>query len=272
MTQVQNFKQNATVLDTETTNLSPELCEIVEVAGAKWDGSNWNAKGMLLGAYHGIPPEASAKNNISTRMIKDLPKFDQTIGTVKELLNWPHSKYFVAHNAAYDRAALTAAFTRMHGGSDAKICKDDSRWICTWRLSRRILVHDFADVQFGLNYLRYRLDLPVEDTIGVHRADQDTIVCAALLDKLIDISLDKGLLNENDDIGQQLVKMSWDYIPVTVWPLGKYRGQALSDVPNDYYVWALKNVSQLQEDQPGYDADLAESVRQVLEQRLLSCS
>lgn len=272
MTQIAIFKQNATVLDTETTNLSPDLCEIVEVAGAKWDGTRWVAKGLLLGAYHGIPPEASAKNNISSRMIKDLPKFDQNIGVIKDLLGWPHTRYFVAHNAEYDRAALTTAFTKMHGGSDAKICKDNARWICTWRLSRRILVHDFSDVQFGLNYLRYRLDLPVEDTIGVHRADQDTIVCAALLDRLIAIAIDNKMLDPNDDIGQQLVSMSWDHIPVKLWPIGKYRGQLLNDIPNDYYAWALKNVSQLQEDQPGYNADLSESVRQVLEQRLLACS
>lgn len=272
MNQVHVFKQNATVLDTETTNLYPELCEIVEIAGAKWANGNWHAKGMLLGAYHGIPPEASAKNNISNRMIKDLPKFDQNIRLVKEILGWPTTKYYVAHNAEYDRSALTASFTKMHGGTDAKICKDDNRWICTWRLSRRILVHDFADVQFGLSYLRYRLDLPIDDTVGVHRADQDTMVCAALLDRLIDVAINNRMLDPHSDVGEQLVRMSWDHIPVKNWPIGKYRGQPLSDIPNDYYVWALKNVSQLQDDQPGFDHDLAESVRQLLEQRLLSDS
>lgn len=272
MNQVDQFKQNAVVLDTETTNLQPELCEIVEVAGARWDGREWKAKGTLLGAYHGIPPEASAKNNISPRMISDLPKFDQNIRMVKEILGWPITRYYVAHNANYDRAALTAAFTRMHGGTDAKICKDDNRWICTWRLSKRILVHDFGDVQYGLSYLRYRLDLPVDDGVGVHRADQDTIVCAALLDRLIEIATTNRMLDLHDDVGAQLVRMSWDHIPVKNWPIGKYRGQPLCEIPNDYYAWALKNVSQLQEDQPGFDPDLSESIRQLLEQRLLTGS
>lgn len=272
MNQVHLFKQNATVLDTETTNLYPELCEIVEVAGARWAAGEWKARGVLLGAYHGIPPEASAKNNISNRMIADKPKFDQNIRLVKDILGWPDSRYYVAHNAAYDRAALVAAFTRMHGGTDIKICKDDARWICTWRLSKRIISHDFGDVQYGLSYLRYRFDLPVDDSIGVHRADQDTIVCAALLDLLIDIAISKHMLDPEDDVGEQLVRMSWDHIPVATWPLGKYKGQPLSDIPNDYYAWALKNVGQLQEDQPGFDSDLAESVRQLLEQRLLSGS
>lgn len=272
MSQIDQFKQDVTVLDTETTNLYPELCEIVEIAGAKWANGSWHARGTLLGAYHGIPPEASAKNNISSRMIHDRPKFDQNIKLVKEILGWPTTKYYIAHNAEYDRAALTSAFNRMHGGTDAKICKDDRRWICTWRLSRRILVHDFADVQFGLSYLRYRLDLEIEDTVGVHRADQDTIVCAALLDKLIEIAAANKMLDMRSNIGEQLVRMSWDHIPVHNWPIGKYKGQPLSLIPNDYYMWALKNVSQLQEGQSGFDSDLAESVRQLLEQRLLSGS
>lgn len=270
MSNIDIFRSSVTVLDTETTNLIPEQCEIVEIAAARWDGTEWISKGILLGAYHGIPPEASAKNNISNRMIEGKPKFDQNVKNVKNLLNWPESRYFVAHNAAYDRASLIAAFTKMHGGSDIKVTKDDSRWLCTWRLGKHVLSHTFGDVQYGLGYLRYYLDLNVPDDIGVHRADADALVCAKLLDRLIEIAVSNGQIDTDMDIGEQLNRLCWSHLDVKVWPFGKHRGKPLSELDNDYFAWALKNLPQLQEDNSGYDPDLAESVRLLLEKRLLA--
>lgn len=269
MSNINTFRSSVTVLDTETTNLIPEQCEIVEIAAARWQAGEWGSSGLLLGAYHGIPPEASAKNNISIRMIADKPKFDQNIKNVKSLLGWPETRYFVAHNAAYDRAVLVASFDRMHGGADIKITRDDSRWLCTWRLSKHILSHGFNDVQYGLSYLRYYLDLDVPDGTGVHRADADALVCAKLLDRLLSIAIDNGQIDENGDIGSQLNQLCWSHIETKIWPFGKHKGQPLADLDNDYYAWALKNLPQLQEGGSGYDPDLAESVRRLLEKRLL---
>jgi len=270
MSQTETFKRSITVIDTETTNLLPELCEIVEVAGATWNGNAWEASSMLLGAYDGIPPEASAKNNISSRMISGLPKFDRCVDQIKDVLGWDRSAYLIAHNAEYDRAALKTAFEKMHAGADVKRCLDQSRWICTWRLSKQVLIHDFNDAQYGLSYLRYRLDLPIPDSVGVHRADADTLVCAALLDRLIDVALENGQLDPDGDIGRQLNQLCWDHINIKTWPFGKHRGVPLVDIDNDYYTWALKTLPQLKEGDASFDADLSESVRRVLEQRLNS--
>ncbi len=272
MSNIDIFKQQSSVLDTETTNLYPELAEIVEVAGAYWQNGEWVADSMLLGAYNGIPPEASAKNNISNRMIANLSKFDQNIALVKLVLGWDTKKYFVAHNATYDRAALSASFKKMEDNSDLAQCDNDHRWICTYRLSKHIIDNEFNDMQYNLSYLRYKLDLPVPDSTAVHRASDDTLVCAALLDYLIELAVATGKIDSADDIGTQLVQLCWSHIPAKAWPLGKYKGQPLVDVPTDYYIWALKNVSQLQEGQSGYDYDLAESVRSVLETRVLENS
>jgi len=269
MSNIDKFRSTVTVLDTETTNLIPEQCEIVEIAAAKWHDGRWLSNGMLLGAYHGIPPEASAKNNISNRMIEGKPKFDQNIKNVKNILGWTDARYFVAHNAAYDRASLVAAFTRMHGGSDIKLVTDDSRWLCTWRLSKQILSHGFNDVQYGLGYLRYYLDLDVPDDIGVHRADADALVCAKLLDRLVELAISNGQIDPGLDIGEQLNRLCWTHIETKIWPFGKHKGRLLSDLDNDYYAWALKNLPQLQEDGSSYDPDLSESVRRLLEKRLL---
>lgn len=270
MSHIEEFKRNITVIDTETTNLYPDRCEIVELAGTKWNGTGWETSSMLLGAYQGIPPEASAKNNISQRMIENLPKFDQASRAAKAIIGWPNTGWYIAHNAAYDRAALKTTFAKMESAADIKLCDDDSRWICTWRLSKRLLGHEFADVEYGLSYLRYRLDLPVPDDTEVHRAGADTLVCATLLDVLIDIGIRHGDIDPSIDLGTQLVSLSWDHLTVATWPFGKHKGLPLANLDNDYYAWALKNVSSLNENDPAYDRDLAESVRVVLEKRLFN--
>jgi DNA polymerase III epsilon subunit-like protein len=268
MNYIDIFRQSITVLDSETTNLKPEFCEIVEIAGATYH-NKWVVKNTLLGSYNDIAFEASAKNNISRRMIAGLPKFDQNITLVKEILNWPNSTYFCAHNAMYDRKALKASFDTMGGIEDSLICDDQSRWLCTWRLSKQILINDFDDIQYGLSYLRYRLDLDVPDDTGVHRADVDTLVCAALLDKLTEIGLSNGMLSANDPLGPQLNELSWRFIPIKKWPIGgKHKGVLLEDLDNDYYVWALKTLSQLKEGDPAFDEDLTESIKLVLTKRL----
>ena len=272
MNNIDIFKQQSAVLDTETTNLYPELAEVVEVAGAVLEDHAWSADSMLLGAYNGIPPEASAKNNISNRMIANLPKFDQSIQLVKAVLAWDTKQYFVAHNATYDRTALATSFEKMGSDIDVAQCKDDNRWICTYRLSKHIIDNEFNDMQYNLSYLRYKLDLPIPDSTAVHRASDDTLVCASLLDYLLELAITTGKIDAAHAVGPQLVKLCWSHIPAKSWPLGKYKGQPLVDVPTDYYIWALKNVSQLQEGQSGYDYDLAESVRAVLESRVLENS
>ena len=238
MTNITKFLQSVTVLDSETTNMDPKLCEIVEVAGATWD-DNWYVESTLLGSYEEIPFAASAKNNISRKMIAGYPKFDQNVDIVKNILNWDTTKYFVCHNAAYDRQALKTAFEKINSVTDIEQCDNLNKWICTWRLSKQILINEFNDVQFGLSYLRYRLDLDVSDNIGVHRAAADTIVCGKLLEKLIEIGIDNGTLDPNSDLGPQLTELSWKFIPIKTWPIGnKHRGELLTELTNDYYSWA----------------------------------
>jgi len=267
MSNISNFLQSVTVLDTETTHLLPEQAEVVEVAGAVFDGQSWAATNLLLNAKNGIPPEASAKNNIGPRDIKDQPYWDQSESKIKDLLHWDHSTYFVAHNAAYDRTVIKTAWAAMGNAQDVAVCEDQSRWICTLRLSKQILDHNFPNIQYSLNYLRFLLDLDLPQFHNVHRADADAVTCAMLLQALVGYAIELGLVTDAPDLGEQLAKLCWGPIAVKTWPFGKHRGALLADIPNDYYVWALKNVNSLQAGNSDYDPDLAESVKQLLEQR-----
>jgi len=268
MSNIDTFLKSCTILDTETTNLYPDKAEIVEIAAANWTGVVWDVRGKLLNARNGIPPEASAKNNIGPRLIKNEPYFDQVISDIKNLLRWDAAKYFVAHNCSYDQSVLSAAWDRCGSIADAKSARNQADWICTWRLSRQILGHQFGDIEYGLNYLRYLLDLDLPDDHSVHRAADDTLTCAMLLQALIDFAIEQGQVDGGADLGQQLHALCWDTIKIAVWPFGKYRGTLLDEIPMDYWSWALKNLPALQESDANYDRDLAENVRLVLEKKL----
>lgn len=270
MTEIQSFLSAVSVIDTETTNLLPAEAEIVEIAEAHWIEGAWNTKGMLIGAVNGIPPAASAKNNISNKMLAGKPTFGEITSQIRDLMSWPNRKFYVAHNATYDRSVLKEAWSKHGDPEDVALCMDDTRWLCTWRLSRHILAHDFDDIEYGLNYLRYKLDLPVPDSLRLHRAADDTYLCAILLEYLVSSGIKKGLIQTDYDIGVQLNELCWSPIIQPTWPFGKYRGRPLTEIPNDYYTWAFSNLESLKEDSPAFDMDLAESVRQVLEARLLS--
>lgn len=262
------FLSSVVVLDTETTNLFPEKAEIVELASAKFINGEWQVDSLLMGANKGIPPEASAKNHISNKMIMGLPRFQDQLDKIDEMLGLSYVKYLAAHNSKYDQKVLETAWIHSNLHYQAKLAQDQTKWICTHRLAKKIFNHDFSDMQYNLNYLRYRLDLPVPDDLGSHRAGADTLTCALLLEFLIDYAAETGLVDINADIGAQLHAICWDTIMVKKWPFGKHKGKSLEEIETDYYQWAIANLDALKEDSQSYDKDLAESVAIELEKRL----
>lgn len=264
------FLKTVTVLDTETTNLHAELAEIVELAGARYDGQNWQVTSQLMGARSSIPPEASAKTHISNRMIEGLPKFSDSLATVDEILHTNNTTYWVAHNCTYDQVVLAKAWSEIGCNELAASAADRQRWICTYRLSKKLMDVEFADMQYNLNYLRYKLDLPVADDAVAHRAGADTLVCALLFEFLVDYALATDRVTDGTDLGEQLHYLCWQPMVYKTWPFGKNKGKAFSEIPDDYYLWALKTLDALNDEKADFNPDLSESVRLELERRLES--
>lgn len=267
MSQVAQFLASVCVIDTETTGLDPTSAEIVELACGHYSNDEWHVTSQLFNTPTGIPPEASAKNQISNRMLAGQPYFNENhLLPILDMIGEP--KYFVAHNTRYDSQVLSSSFARMKQPDLALMFATQELWICTWRIARRIYQHEFRDQIYGQNYLRYHLDLPVPDSLGVHRAGDDVMVCGVMLERLVEDAIRLGFVSSDMPIGPQMVTLTMAPIPVLSWPNGKYRGQTLQSIPTDYYLWAIENQGSLQEANPGYDFDLAESVRQELETRL----
>ena len=268
MTYRDTFLRSVSVLDTETTSMHPENADIVEIASAQYDGQHWQVKSMLLGAIGGIPPEASAKNHISNRMIEGKPTFAERLAEVKSVLNWTTSAFYVAHHCTYDQAVLDRAFVNANDHGSATLAIGQDWWICTNRLSKKLLNTSFNDMEYNLSFLRYKLDLPVDDELESHRAAADTMVCAILFVFLVDYALALELVTDDADLGKQLHKLCWGSRVIEKWPFGKNKGKLLSEIPTDYYIWALANMDSLKEGGKGFDTDLAASVTKELERRL----
>lgn len=264
----ETFFKSVTCIDTETTDLIPDNAEIVEVAGARYNGQEWTVQSMLLGSLKPIPPEASAKNNISQRMIAGKPTFAQAKDQVKDILHWNDTTYWIAHNCQYDQVVLSRAWVSADEIRQSIPTQDRNRWICTHRLAKQLFTVDFKNMQYNLSYLRYRFDLPIDDSTGVHRAADDTLVCAKLFEFLVDTALERGLVTNTSDIGEQIHRLCWQSFPVLSWPFGKHKGKKFKEIPTDYYMWAIENMDCFKDKHENYNPDLAEAVRIELETRL----
>ncbi len=103
--QLQEFLSQVTVVDTETTGTVFDESEVIELATGRYDGS-WNVLNVLIKPLHKIPPDASAINFISNKMVENQPIFDEMLEVFDEMLNFKNTTLMAAHNADFDRKML----------------------------------------------------------------------------------------------------------------------------------------------------------------------
>ena len=260
----ENLIQDCVALDTETTNIDVKEAEILQLAHT--NVFHDEPENIMYRSVKPIPPEASAVHHISNRMIRGLPTFGQNTGPVETLTN-KDTRFYVAHNADYDKQVLINSCKR--DGLDAEAAHfENTQWICTWRLAKAVLGVDYTKLQYNLSYLRYALDLDVPDDLPAHDGRADVIVCAKLFEMLVELAVMDKKIYPDQDLGEQLYNLCWAPKKVETWPFGKYKGQKLDAIPTDFYMWAIENLDSLKEENERYDLDLATSVAKVLETRL----
>lgn len=268
MNKIQEFLSNVLVIDTETTGLLEDAnAEIIEVAGGQLINGQWEVAELLLGSNLPISPEVSSVNYISNKMIEGLPTFEEGIEQVEEILALGNNFVFVAHNAPFDRDMLIKQYKSYHPSRRTfSQYHDPNNWLCTLRLAK-VLSPPGAE-KFNLGYLRYFLELDVDDALPAHRAAADVTTCGRLLEELLEIAVVRGAINVEEAIFPQLIALCNKPINITKWPFGKHRGKDLNDIPTDYYMWAIENMDFLNQSHAKYDSDLADSVTKALEARL----
>lgn len=215
--------QKILFLDTETTGNEPPKDRLCQVC--------WMADGVYHTEYFKPPVPISVKSmsitHITNKMVDDKPPFEGSAfkAELEEVLA---DHILVAHNARFDMAMLAAEGVAV------------PRHICTLRVAR-YLDADNKIPEYGLQFLRYFLDLDVEGS--AHDAEGDVRVLAALFARLFAKMKESGEYATDDDILEAMYRISTTPSFIAVFQFGKYKGTRVADVAKTdrgYLEWLLR--------------------------------
>lgn len=167
------------VVDVETTGMRPGIDgRITEIAVVVVQGERREVVfESLVNPECPIPPRIAELTGITQAMVSNAPTFAAIVEPVLAALA---GRIFVAHNARFDWAFVTAEVQRVRG------LTLDGPKLCTVRLARRLF---HGEQSYGLDHLAHRfgLEFPMR-----HRAAGDAIVTAMLLGKCLGAARARG--------------------------------------------------------------------------------
>ena len=249
----EEFLKGCLVLDTETTNQDRNVAEIIESGFVIKDGATWNIFQELHRPTGLISPTIESICYITNDMVKAAPPFVEGAANFQEIIDG--FDYLLAHNTLYDRTVLTN-----HGIDSTK-----HKWICTWRMVRKLFNGDETVELTNLPYLRFRFKLDVPIDMRCHRAGNDSFMTALLLEYMLDIMEERGIIDKDLPYGPQILEWVEQPIIYVLMPFGKHKNQRMETIPLSYWSWALKNMDSLKEDSDDYDPDFAASIEHAIE-------
>ena len=255
MSNKEDFLQSCLVLDTETNSDQYKVAEIIETGFVIRENDDWTIfQELHKPPTREIPAKVESVCYITNEMVADKPPFSESKEIFQSVVDGYSNGFLVAHNHFYDMKVL-----ENHG-----IIMPNHKWICTWRLAKKIF-NDIEDVEeTNLPYLRFKLDLDVPITMYCHRAGNDSYITAKLLEVLVMLMEDMGIIDTSKPYGPQVATGAAEPIIYKRMPFGKHRGELMKDVPHSYWKWALQNMDSLKEDSDNYDPDFAASVESCL--------
>ncbi len=221
-------------LDTETTGSDPSTAEVCEVAFllAEYNGFAFTGEKQvfetLIKPSIPIPPEASAVNQISNKMVADYPSADHFTAKMGEFTE--KADFISAHNLPYDYKILKRQYPSLFNRFNRKMHID------TLRLSR----HIWQEIpSHALQALRYRFELDLDIKGEAHRALFDT----ELVQSLLHFSLKDSICSDLQNNWNSLVDFIDSPLEVKIFTFGKYRGNLVEDTvasDPDYIRWLMK--------------------------------
>ena len=169
------------VVDVETTGTRARRGDrIIEIAVVKEGQVAFHS---LVNPGIPLPPFVGSLTGITAAMLEQAPPFD---AVVDALLHALRDCVFVAHNARFDWAFVTAEVERARG-----LLLQGPR-VCTMRLARRLL----PDLpRRNLDTVSYHFDITIE---GRHRAVGDAVAAAKCLRRLVGLAKEQGAVTLGD--------------------------------------------------------------------------
>jgi exodeoxyribonuclease X len=251
----EDFLQSCLVLDTETNSKDYKVAEIIESGFAIREGTDWTIFQELHRPVHGgIPSKVKSICYIVESMVENKPSFADSKDTFSAVVDGYRGGYLVAHNHFYDMRVL-----QNHG---VDTC--NHTWICTWRLAKKVFNGMESIEETNLPYLRFELALDVPLEMYCHRAGNDSYITAKLLEVLVDIMENTGVIDKTQPYGPQIADWAAEPIIYDKMPFGKHKGELMTQVPHSYWKWAIQNMDALNEEADNFDPDLAASVYKAL--------
>ena len=113
---------------------------------------------------------------------------------------------------------------------------DENKWICTLRLAKKMFAEDIEFKNLTLSYLWYKFGCyrDVHRPVNAHAAKDDVFMCYQVLIKLVEIAIERGHIEPNGDIGEQIVTFCNTPMRYQFMPFGKHKGEPMSTVPLNY--------------------------------------
>ncbi len=180
------------VVDVETTGTRARRGDrVIEVAVATLDREGGGGEARLV--FHTlvnpglpIPPFVAALTGIHDGLVREAPGFE---AVADGLLDALRGAVFVAHNARFDWAFLSAEVERARG-----LMLQGPR-VCTMRLARRLLPEL---PRRNLDTVAEHFGIAIE---GRHRAVGDAVAAARVLAKLVGMAREGGARTLSDLLG-----------------------------------------------------------------------
>lgn len=221
--------------DCETTGLDPKTDRIIEIAAAKFDGSQIIERfETLIHPQCPIPESSTEIHHITDDMVKDKPKVEEIL---EEFLSFVGKHTVVGHGIPFDISI---------------VCEEAKRHKIPCRLSLaphidtlRLARHYGNSPTNSLEHLRMHFNIPDE---GAHRAMNDVIV---------NIEVFKNLITSFKTT-KQLFDLLAKPVELKTMPLGKHKGRPFKEIPLEYLQWAVNK---------DFDRDLIHSLKQELKRR-----
>ena len=162
-------------------------------------------------------------------MIADKPAFKDSPmwKEVKDLFE-DDNTVVVAHNAKFDLGMLE---------KEGIVPK---HVICTLRVARA-MDPESKIPKYNLQYLRYFLDLEVDEAAAAHSADGDVLVLEKLFERLYTRMSEQ---KNGDEPIKEMIEISSLPSIIKTFNFGKYNGQSVADVgksDSGYLEWLLKS-------------------------------
>jgi DNA polymerase-3 subunit epsilon len=173
------------VVDLETTGGSPRDSKITEVGAVRiLGGERLGTFQALVDPGESIPPFISHLTGIDDYLVRGEPPIEAVLPA---FLEFARGAVFVAHNARFDFSFLNENLGRL----DYPVL--DGPPVCTAKLARRVVWPDVPNVRLQTlaSYFRTRVK-------PIHRALDDAMACAEVLDGLIDLGARLGILTLGD--------------------------------------------------------------------------